>query len=255
MVATSLFTSILLAAAAFAAPSSVVESRTHRRRSGILDRTSTKFGTNGTSNVAYSNNWSGAVWESDPSGPFKSVTGTFKVPTPSGPDGDSSVWVGIDGDTCGSAILQAGIYVNIKGGIPSYNAWYEWYPADAVNFNDITISAGDVIQITITANTNTNGIVKIENHTTGQVVGEDLTSQSPLCLQNAEWIVEDFMNNGVDVPFCDFGTVQFVGASATTTSGKNVSPVGAQVFIIQKNGVDKTSVQVKANNITISYRQ
>lgn len=145
MVATSLFTSILLAAAAFAAPSSVIESRTsHRRKSRVLDRTSTKFASNGTSNVAYSNNWSGVVWESDPSvsngqfsvmtwqaaahfrrfmlqGPFKSVTGTFTVPTPSGADGYSSVWVGIDGDTCESAILQTGIYVDIQAGIPSYN--------------------------------------------------------------------------------------------------------------------------------------
>ncbi len=56
MVATSLFVGVLLAAAAFAAPSSVVESRTHRRRSMILDRTSTKSGSNGTSNVDYSNN-------------------------------------------------------------------------------------------------------------------------------------------------------------------------------------------------------
>jgi len=254
MVATSLFTSVLLAAAAFAAPSSVVESRGAHRKSRILDRTNTKSGANGTSNVAYSNNWSGAVWESYPKGTFQSVTGTFKVPTPSGSDGYSSVWVGIDGDTCGTAILQTGIYVDIQGGIPSYNAWYEWYPADAVNLNDITISAGDVIQLTITATTNKNGIVKIENHTKGQAVEQNLSSNSPLCQQNAEWIVEDFMNNGADVPFCDFGTVQFVNASATTTSGKNVSPDGAEVFIIQKNGVDKTSVQVKSNNVTISYK-
>jgi len=59
-------------------------------------------------------------------GTFTSVTGTFTVPTPSGPDGGASVWVGIDGDTCGSAILQAGIYVNIQGGKPSYNGmWFD----------------------------------------------------------------------------------------------------------------------------------
>ncbi len=133
-------------------------------------------------------------------------------------------------------------------------AWYEWYPADAVDFNDIAIRAGDRIQVTITTTTNTNGVVKIENHTTGQTVAQNVSSDSQLCQQNVEWIVEDFMNNGVDVPFCDFGTVQFEGASATTTNGKNVSPVGAQVFIIQKGGKDKTSVQVDSNNVTISYK-
>jgi hypothetical protein len=49
-------------------------------------------------------------------GTFKSVTGTFTVPTPTVRKGASpapaytaTAWVGIDGDTCGSAILQAGV--------------------------------------------------------------------------------------------------------------------------------------------------
>lgn len=133
-------------------------------------------------------------------------------------------------------------------------AWYEWYPADAVNFDGITISAGHKIQLTIIANTNKNGIVKIENHNTNQVVEKILSSKAPLCQKNAEWIVEDFMDNGVDVPFCDFGTVAFEGASATTTGGKKVSPLGAQVFIIEKNGEDMTSVKVSSDSVTISYQ-
>lgn len=64
MVYASLLTSILLATAAFAAPSSGLESR-RRRRSQPLRRIEAKASTN-TSNVEYSSNWAGAVWDSYP---------------------------------------------------------------------------------------------------------------------------------------------------------------------------------------------
>lgn len=54
-------------------------------------------------------------------GTFTAVTGTFTVPTPTGSDGSSSAWVGIDGDTCGSAILQTGVDFTISGGQVSYD--------------------------------------------------------------------------------------------------------------------------------------
>lgn len=80
--------------------------------------------------VEYSSNWAGAVLVG--SG-YQSVTGTFVVPTPKEPSGGSSsttysasAWVGLDGDTCTSAILQTGIDFNVEGSSVSYDAWYEW---------------------------------------------------------------------------------------------------------------------------------
>ena len=60
------------------------------------------------------------------SGTFKTVTGTFTVPTPREPSGStsshsSSAWVGIDGDTCGNAILQTGVDFNVNGNSVSYD--------------------------------------------------------------------------------------------------------------------------------------
>jgi len=49
------------------------------------------------------------------------VTGTFVVPTPSAPDGAASAWVGIDGDTCGNAILQTGVDFDYSGGSISFD--------------------------------------------------------------------------------------------------------------------------------------
>lgn len=106
-------------------------------------------------NTQYSGNWAGLVHKNPPSGQaFASVSGTFTVQRPTVPIGStatpqqgwgSSAWVGIDGSTCQSAILQTGVDMSLdQFGTPSYSAWYEWYPAAASNFNNLAIRAGDV---------------------------------------------------------------------------------------------------------------
>ena len=57
---------------------------------------------------------------------YKAVTATFTVPTPKEPSGGSgehsaSAWVGIDGDTCGTAILQTGVDFTVSGSSVSYD--------------------------------------------------------------------------------------------------------------------------------------
>jgi hypothetical protein len=88
---------------------------------------------NSTAHVQYSSNWSGAVLESPPSGTtFNSAHGRFTVPSPkhvgtSSATESSSAWVGIDGDTYGAAILQAGVDFTVtSSGAVSYDTWYEW---------------------------------------------------------------------------------------------------------------------------------
>jgi len=251
MVFTSLLVSVLLATAALAAPSTSVESRISRRKTRPLQRLASNG--NKTSNVEYSLNWAGAVWDSYPSGTFKAVTGTFTVPTPSSPDGSASAWVGIDGDTCGTAILQTGIDFTYNGGAVSYQAWYEWYPAFAHNFN-LAINAGDVIKLTVTTTSTTSGSAVIENLTTGLQVSKQLSSSHALCEQNAEWIVEDYEQGGSLVPFCDFGSVAFTNAFATTSTGSQISPNGATIIDIEQNNQVLTSVSENSNGVTITYQ-
>ena len=60
-------------------------------------------------------------------GTYKSVTATFVVPTPKSPSGSgggthsASAWVGIDGDTCDTAILQTGVDFTYSDGEVSYD--------------------------------------------------------------------------------------------------------------------------------------
>jgi hypothetical protein len=209
-------------------------------------------------NVEYSSNWAGAVLIG--SG-YTSVTGTITVPTPSIPPGGNShtqyaasAWVGIDGDTCSSAILQTGVDFYVQGTTVSFDAWYEWFPDYAYTFSGFAISAGDSITMTVTATSKTSGKATITNNTKKKTVSHTFTGQSgTLCETNAEWIVEDFEENGALVPFCNFHTVSFTGASAKSGS-TTVGVTGATIIDIEQNGQVLTNCGTSGSStVTCTY--
>ncbi|ROV95943.1 hypothetical protein VMCG_07942 [Cytospora schulzeri] len=212
---------------------------------------------NGTTNEEYSSNWAGAVLIGTG---YKSVTGTFVVPTPSEPSGGNSrteyaasAWVGIDGDTASNSILQTGIDVYAEDGEVAFDAWYEWYPDYAYDFSGITISAGDTITVTVTATSKKAGTAVVENVSKGTSVTHTFTSQSNALEElNAEWIVEDFSEGYSLVPFADFGTVTFTGATATGSSG-TVGPSGATLIDIEQDGEILTSSSTTSTSVTVEY--
>ncbi|KAJ6105015.1 hypothetical protein N7486_003704 [Penicillium sp. IBT 16267x] len=210
-----------------------------------------------TSEVEYSSNWAGAVLIGTG---YNAVTAEFTVPTPSVPSGGSnnvqycaSAWVGIDGDTCSTAILQTGIDFCVQGSTTSFDAWYEWYPDYAYDFN-LAVAAGDVIKITVDATSKTAGTATVDNVTTGKSVTHTFTGgvDGDLCEYNAEWIVEDFEENGSLVPFANFGTVTFSSASATS-SGSSVGPEGATLIDIESGNTVLTSVSVTDSTVVVKY--
>lgn len=213
---------------------------------------------NKTSKEEYSSNWAGAVLIGTG---YTAVTAEFTVPTPSIPIGGStdkqycaSAWVGIDGDTCGTAILQTGIDFCIQGGSVSYDAWYEWYPDYAYDFSGISLAAGDVIKVTVDASSKTAGTATVENTSTGKSVTHSFDGgvDGDLCEYNAEWIVEDFESNNSLVPFANFGTVTFSNAEATD-SGSSVGPSGATLIDIRQSNSILTSSSVSDNSVTVKY--
>ncbi|KAH0831133.1 peptidase A4 family-domain-containing protein [Lanmaoa asiatica] len=249
----ALFSSLLLVPVVLAVPSGL-DTRVARRREGRQSQVSGRLekAASDVSNTAYTTNWAGAVWgEGD--GTFTSVIGTFVVPTPSGASGDSaSAWVGIDGDTCNTAILQTGVDFSVSSnGGHTYTAWYEWFPDYAYDFSDISISAGDTIKLNVTAFSTTSGIAIVENVSKGQTVSKTLTSTVPLCGQNAEWIVEDYTVGSSLVPFANFGTVTFTNAMATGTG--TYTPSGATIFDIDQNNQVLTSVSTSGSSATIKH--
>lgn len=264
----SIIASSVLATAAIAAPLTAQRQARHEARAlARADRHSNppyKPGTtepihhNSTLHEQYSSNWAGAVLIGNG---YTAVTAEFTVPVPQAPSGGSpnqqycaSAWVGIDGDTCTTAILQTGIDFCIQGGVVSYDAWYEWYPDYAYDFSGISINAGDVIRATVDAASLTTGTATVENLSNGQSVTHTFNggTTGDLCEYNAEWIVEDFESNGRLVPFANFGTVTFSNAQATD-GGSTVGPSGATIMdIMQRNRV-LTSSSDTADSVTVKY--
>ncbi|KAJ6144878.1 hypothetical protein N7470_008773 [Penicillium chermesinum] len=200
---------------------------------------------NSTSHVQYSSNWAGAVLVG--SG-YTAVTGVSEAYS-------ASAWVGIDGDTDGNAILQTGVDFTIQDGEVSYDAWYEWFPDYAYDFSGIDISSGDVIKVTVEATTKSSGTATVENTSNGQKVSHTFTSgevEASLGEVNAEWIVEDFEQNGSLVPLVDFGTVTFTDAEAVD-NGATVTPAGAQILDIKQNNQVLTDSSVSGSSVTVKY--
>lgn len=111
----ALFTTAVLAGSALAAPLTEKRQARHEARAKSASGRRTlppKDKHKGELQEQYSSNWAGAVLVN--SG-YTGVSAQFTVPTPQMPSGGNpstqycaSAWVGIDGDTCQSAILQTG---------------------------------------------------------------------------------------------------------------------------------------------------
>ncbi|KAG9658383.1 putative aspergillopepsin, partial [Aureobasidium melanogenum] len=260
---TAFLTSLLSASTVIAAPGTAMRrKRAESARAGLLKApkpfiaaTNVTAVVHGPENkqVSYSNNWAGGVLEG--SG-WKTVTGTFTIPKVTLPPGGSSrtlysasAWVGIDGYSCESAILQTGVDFSIQGGAVTYDAWYEWYPDYAYDFSGISFSAGDSVTVTVTASSTTGGVATIKNNSKG----------THSLQTDAEWIVEDFtqIENGEEslVPLVDFGTITFTGASATTNSGSKYGPSSADVIdLISADGETVlTDVTVGSSSVSVVY--
>ena len=197
-----------------------------------------------TQDSATSGNWAGAVQVG--SG-YTSVTGTITVPQVSGNSQDAaSAWVGIDGDTCQTAILQTGVSFYADG---SFDAWYEWIPDYAYSFDNFGVNVGDQIKMSVDASSTSTGTATLENLTTGQSVTHNFDSGTPsqLCETNAEWIVEAFQSGGNQVSLANFGTVTFSdaysngnNAAANSATIINMSP--DQQNLVTNCGADGASV-------------
>ncbi|GJE98822.1 peptidase A4 family-domain-containing protein [Phanerochaete sordida] len=245
--------SSLVAGSVLAAPSNL-----KRRESRIARRGSPRQHASQHDDTAPENNptWAGAVINA-PQGTFTSVSASFTVPAPQEPAGltgfhAASAWVGIDGDSCQNAILQTGADFHINGGRMSYNAWYEWWPADSVYLGSaLPVSAGDVLYLNVTAFSPTRGVFTITNTNTGATSTKKLASKHALCMQDADWIVEDYGDTAV--PFANFGDVVFTGATALTADGGVQGLAEAYLMNIEQNDVVLTSVAVDGDSLTVSY--
>ena len=201
-----------------------------------------------------STNWSGyAVTGS--AGSVTDAKGSWKVPTIVGtcPSTNeySSFWVGIDGFNSGT-VEQTGTDSDCQNGVPTYYAWYEFYPHPSFLINGITVHPGD----TMSAEASFGGTrfsVTITDVTTGQSFSKSARVASAQ-RSSAEWIAEAPSSSGGILPLADFGTV-ILGLDNTGQANTNYATIsgttgaigsfGANVQVItmvsQSNGATKAS--------------
>jgi len=169
----------------------------------------------GSSGGIQSQNWSGYVTTG---GPFTSVQATWVQPaiSPTSVDGSHvAFWVGLDGDGS-STVEQIGTDSSCNGGVVSYVAWYEMYPANA-HVIALTVHAGD--ELTASVAFGTSFTLTLTDQTTGQsfTTVKTLTAAQRL---SAEIITEAPSTATSVLPLADFGLVDF---SACTVNGQSLS--------------------------------
>lgn len=215
----------------------------------------------------YSKNWSGAVNTDPGSGYFAAAGMKFNVPKTLGPDiakGDTdyyaaSVWVGIDGLTHGTALLQTGVTMEVNktnSREVTYVPWYEWWPNIAMRL-DVPIRGGDEIELEVVMFNATSGKILLWNRSQGDWVVRALQAPQPdavLAGRSVEWIVEDFaLSEGGNVPFGDFGAIELRDCKAHTSTDKIVGPDPAQPFSIRQDNVTRTNTSVDGRLVSVQY--
>ena len=190
----------------------------------------------------YSTNWSGYVVNGS-SGSVTSVEASWKVPTVTGSrftTAYSSFWVGIDGFIGSNTVEQIGTDSDIQRGVPAYYAWYEFYPAEAMQtISGLTIKPGNVINASVTYSSGVFTLLIIDTSTgayystTGTVSGASETS--------AEWIAEAPSSNFGVLPLANFGKVNF-GSDTTGVTATCYATVNGDTGSIASFGTAVQSI-------------
>ena len=195
-----------------------------------------------------SSNWGGYVHDSTG---ISHVEGTVQIPAATGGSSQgAAIWVGIDGDTCQTSLLQTGVTVYGDG---TADAWVEWIP-DYSHTVSFSVNAGDTIYMAVDATSTTTGTATLENLTTGEKYNAEVPNpyDSVLCQEDAEWIVEDFEEGSSPAPFADFGTVTFTDCSATGSDGTFGPSGGEKITLVNAKGQEAVCSN-SGSSVTCTY--
>lgn len=170
---------------------------------------------------AASANWAGYVASTNGGSNFSRVSGSWVQPSAnaSAGDGYSAFWVGLggSGQSQSQSLEQIGTQADVTGGQTVYYAWYELVPSAPVKLS-LAIHPGDHIAASVSVS-GSNVTVSLSDQTTGASYTNTLQMSNP-DTSSAEWIAEapsaaDGQGGLQPLPLSDFGTVNFLSASAT----------------------------------------
>ena len=175
-----------------------------------------------------SGNWAGYVVDGA-SKSFTSVESTFTLPKVSCTgEGDTSFWVGFDGDTS-SSVEQIGASGDCDGTTPDYYAWWEMYPAGVHELSNTT-KPGDVFDAKVTYGGSGKYTLYLNDKTEGWTVTKNETSTSAKD-NSAEVIFEAAGPESDAVP--KFSPVSMSG---NTVNGTSLASENATAIDLVRNG-------------------
>ena len=180
-------------------------------------------------NTLYSTNWSGYVALAGSGQTFTSVSGSWTVPTITGPstgNAYSSVWVGIDGFGS-STVEQIGTAGDISNGTPSYYAWFEFYPGPGYLIGGLTITPGDQMSALVRydgkSGTNYNYYLLLADFTSGYYADGEIPITTNAARTSAEWIAEAPTVGTQQSSLADFGSITFTADTAAINNGSDLA--------------------------------
>ncbi len=135
----------------------------------------------------------------------------------------AAFWVGIDGYSS-STVEQAGVLMEDSGGVASYSAWYEFYPAAPV-YASWSPQAGDLISVTVQYYSNGTMVATVTDITTDNSFSSPYEPASSYQRNSAEWITEAPSSARQILPLADFGKVYF-GVDYTNIQNTNYATIG-----------------------------
>lgn len=185
----------------------------------------------GSGTTVDSTNWSGYALDG---GTYNTVTTTWTQPSVDcsvTPNSYAAFWAGLDGYSS-STVEQDGTLAECvaSGGRHSrtqtavYYGWYETYPNPMYQFGG-TVTPGDVMTSTVTANNPTSFTLTLADTTAGWSKTTTQTLKSPAALSSAEVIAEAPSSNRGVLPLADFGTMSFTSSSVVGTSAIGIDMI------------------------------
>jgi Peptidase A4 family len=178
----------------------------------------------GTPSSSSAYNWAGYA-ESSGTGTVTQVTGAWTQPAVTCPRGTTlaAFWIGIDGYSS-STVEQDGTLAQCSHGTATYYAWWETYPANAVQTFG-TIHAGDKFTASVTWSSSTGKFTMKITDTTSSTTWSKTSGNSGASENSAECIAErpaGASNSSGLYALAKFGTMSFSSCAATvsgTTGG------------------------------------
>lgn len=199
------------------------EVRSKNRVSPSKDETAIKR-SNPTQNSA---NWCGSVNHATSGNQIKVVYAMYQHPGCTKRPGvviypqAAAAWIGIDGDTHTSSLLQSGTVCKIDNstGIVRNEAWFQWFPSAAYTIASLPVAAGDWFEVTINTSSTTAATVTISNISQGYSYYISLSGGQALGRLDADWVVERPAYGAGLAGFAQHDDTWFVDAYATRVTG------------------------------------